>query len=156
MELQLRDSKTEKRVRFSEYLYLPKDSRDLCYPKGFKWNKKSMVHFIVTTGRNQGRWVYHLIQNLENIFKETGDHNFNLIINDFLCPDVDIKQALEKSSLPNYLLLTSMANFQKSLGLQQAAETISDPNGIVAILDLHFDIPSYYVEDIRKVSSSAT
>ena len=108
-----------------------------------------MVNFIVTSGRNQGRWVYHFIQNMEKIYKETKDRNFNVIINDFLCPDADLRQAIEKSSLPNYVYLANPGNFHKTLGLEQAAAAVKE--GIVAILDLHLDIPAYYIDDIRKV-----
>ncbi|KAK3747750.1 hypothetical protein QZH41_000506 [Actinostola sp. cb2023] len=152
VELQLLDGDTKKSVRFSEYVYLPKGSNNLCYPEGFMWNKTSMVNFIVTSGRNQGKWVYHFIQNMAKIYEETKDNNFNVIINDFLCPDADIKQALESSSLPNYLYLTNTGNFQKTLGIQQAADAITDPNGIVVVLDLHLDVPSYFLDDIRKAS----
>lgn len=151
VELQFRNIKTEKSFRFSEYLYLPEKSRILCYPVGFTWNKTSMVNFLVTSGHNQARWVYHFINNMDKIYKETKDVNFNIIINDFLSPHADLKQALESSSLPNYMLLTTSGRFHKTLGLQQAADAITDPYGIVVILDLHLDVPSYFVDDVRKV-----
>ncbi|XP_031569204.1 beta-1,4-N-acetylgalactosaminyltransferase 3-like [Actinia tenebrosa] len=150
VELQFRNIKTEKSFQFSEYLYLPERSSSLCYPEGFSWNKTSMVNFLVTSGHNQARWVYHFINNMDKIYKETKDVNFNIIINDFLSPHADLKQALESSSLPNYMLLTTSGRFHKTLGLQQAANAVTDPLGIVVILDLHLDVPAYFVDDVRK------
>jgi hypothetical protein len=87
---------------------------------------------------------------MEKIYQQTKD-TFNVIINDFLCPHADLKEALERSSLPHYMLFTNTGTFQKTIGLQQAANAITDPNGIVVILDLHIDVPSYFVDDVRKV-----
>lgn len=48
--------------------------------------------------------MLQLIRDLEQLFRETGDSNFNLIIIDYSSTDVDVRKALEKSSLPKSVL----------------------------------------------------
>lgn len=43
-----------------------------------------------------------LITDMEQLFQITGDINFNLIITDYNSTDLDVRKALEKSSLPRY------------------------------------------------------
>lgn len=41
-----------------------------------------------------------LIDDIEDLVRLTGDTNFNLIITDYNSTDMDVRKALEKSSLP--------------------------------------------------------
>ena len=49
--------------------------------------------------KNQARWVHKLITEMEKVFKESGDTNFNLIVTDYDSTDMDVEKALKKSSL---------------------------------------------------------
>lgn len=53
--------------------------------------------------KNQARWVHQLITDMEELFRKTEDVNFNLIITDYNSTDMDVKKALQKSSLPRFV-----------------------------------------------------
>ncbi|KAK3736338.1 hypothetical protein QZH41_020811, partial [Actinostola sp. cb2023] len=116
-----------------------------------QFHKKGLRHFslenIINIESKRGRYLVEL-----QLFD--GDTKKSVRFSEYLYipkgSSADIKQALESSSLPNYLYLTNTGVFYKTLGLQQAADSITDPNAIVVILDLHLDIPAYFVDDIRK------
>lgn len=46
--------------------------------------------------------MHQLIIDMEELFRINGDNNFNLIITDYSSTDMDVKKALQKSSLPRY------------------------------------------------------
>lgn len=49
--------------------------------------------------------MQQLITDMEELFRETRDTNFNLIISDFSSTDMDVRKALQKSSIHRFVLV---------------------------------------------------
>ncbi|XP_044050623.1 beta-1,4-N-acetylgalactosaminyltransferase 3 [Siniperca chuatsi] len=164
LELELKDVNGQL-LRLSHYIYTlirhsrqpskdlnfqrPKPQLVLCNPVGFRWNSAATVNFIVPV-KNQARWVQQLIAEMEQLFRETGDANFNLIITDFNSTDMDVRKALQKSSLPRYQYVKLSGNFERSAGLQAGVDLINDDHSIVFLCDLHIHFPPSIIDTIRK------
>ncbi|XP_051977082.1 beta-1,4-N-acetylgalactosaminyltransferase 3 [Xyrauchen texanus] len=121
----------------------------LCSPKDFSWNPSATVHIIVAV-KNQARWIIQFIREMEKIYRETGDKNFNVIIIDYNSSDMDIEERLKKAKLPSYQYRNMEGNFQRSGGLQAGIDLIKDEHSILFLCDLHLYYPVNIVNYIRK------
>ncbi|XP_061917200.1 N-acetyl-beta-glucosaminyl-glycoprotein 4-beta-N-acetylgalactosaminyltransferase 1 isoform X1 [Entelurus aequoreus] len=166
LELELKDDKG-RLLRLSHYVYALNRPRTrprakdfsfrrrpapeilLCNPVSFSWNPLATVHFIVPV-KNQARWVQQLIDDMADLFKATGDSNFNVIIVDYNSTDMDVRTALQKSSLPRYQYMKLSGNFERSAGLQAGINLINDDHSIVFLCDLHIHFPPSIIDSIRK------
>lgn len=150
IELELMDTTAAKAVTLSEYVFQTKDQDNLCYPKDFQWNRTSQVYLVVTS-KNQGRWLYHFIKNVEEILSETGDSNLHVVIFDYESWDIDVESVLQESSITLYRVIKQHGRYSRTEAFTEAINSIPDPHAIVFMLDLHLDIHSAFIEDIRKV-----
>ncbi|XP_022797985.1 uncharacterized protein LOC111336201 [Stylophora pistillata] len=149
IDLELNVEGKNSTVRLSQYVYQKIGKTDFCLPEGFVLNQHATVHIIIPV-KNQGKWVQHLIDNMVELYLETGDPHVNIIIVDFSSTDIDVEAALERSQLKRYQVRKLKGPFQRAYGIQAGAALVKNPRDIIFMCDLHLQIPSNIVDIIRK------
>ena len=152
IEAIITDLLSGKKYNLAEYVFQPKGNNlPMCYPQGMQWNKTADVYLILTA-KNLGRWVHHFIKNMEKIAQETNDEHLHVIIYDFDSGDIDIKDAFQRTILKNYHYITKPGNYSRARSFKEAIESVKNPDSIVVTIDMHLDIGSQFINEIRKVS----
>ena len=149
LEVVVSDVLTDQKYILAEYVFQP-NGTSLCYPVGLQWNRTADVYLIVTA-KNLGRWIHHFIKNVEKIIQESRDEHLHVVVFDFESPDVNLTNVFQRSSLKNYHYITKSGNYSRTISFTEAINSIKDPSAIVVTLDLHLDIGSRFINEIRKV-----
>ena len=156
LELVVRDLINGTNYILAEYVYQPRGKHDsLCYPRGLQWDRTADVYLILTA-KNLGRWVHHFIKNLEQIVQETNDEHLHAVVFDFDSPDIDLEQAFKRSTLKNYHFITQPGNYSRTVSFSKAIASIKNPDAIIVTIDMHLDMGSQLIKDIRKVTCTGT
>ena len=150
MELGLNDSRQS--FRLSEHVFHKKLSDHLCFPEGMDWNNNATVYFILPV-KDQGRWVYHFINELTVASLLTGDTNFHVIVVDFESQDIDMTKAFDTALLRSkHTIIPLKGKFYKTLALNKAVERVPSEHDLLFLFDLHIDVPIDIMDSARKVS----
>ncbi|KAJ7370417.1 hypothetical protein OS493_032307 [Desmophyllum pertusum] len=150
VDLELGLSGTNQTFRLSEHIYDNKASHRLCFPRGMNWNDNAKVYFILPV-KEQGRWVYHFINELTVASVLTGDTNFHVIVADFESRDIDMARAFNTSLLRSrHTIVPLQGRFYKTLALNKAIEHIPSIHDLLFLFDLHIDVPIDIMDSVRK------
>lgn len=151
LELQLGVIGSDLSLRLSEYVYVPIEGEEVCFPQGMQWENNATIYFILPV-KNQGKWVHHFASQLSNMSRKTGDLNFHVIIIDFESQDVDIEALFNVWPLKGRHTLIKMTGpFYKTLAIQKGVEAVPNTSDIVFLFDLHIDVPVGLLDSVRKV-----
>jgi len=124
----------------------------LCFPEGINWNSKAMVYFILPV-KDQGRWVYHFINELTVASLLTGDTNFHVVVADFESQDIDMVEAFNTSLFRSRHTIVSLkGKFYKTLALNEAVGRVPSEHDLLLLFDLHVDVPGDIMHSVRKVT----
>ena len=88
----------------------------------------------------------------KKIVQETNDEHLHVIIYDFDSKDIDIKEAFQRTTPKNYHYITKPGNYSRARSFKEAIESVKNPDSIVVTIDMHPDIGSQFMNEIRKVS----
>lgn len=150
LELQLGVIGSDLSLRLSEYIYVPIEGEEVCFPQGMQWENNATIYFILPV-KNQGKWVHHFASQLSNMSRKTGDLNFHVIIIDFESQDVDIEALFNVWPLKGRHTLIKMTGpFYKTLAIQKGVEAVPNTSDIVFLFDLHIDVPVGLLDSVRK------
>ena len=154
LELVVEVRSKKRTALLSEYIYQPLGDPDfLCYPRGLQWNQTSEVYFVVTS-QNQGRWIQHFVNIVNTMYKETKDDHFQVIIFDYDSVDIDMEDTLDRSCFKKIKLISKPGGaFVKTKAYNEAVASINDPNAVIFLVDLHLELGSHLINEIRKVGT---
>ena len=151
IDLELGLDNTDQSFRLSEHVYHEKVGGRLCFPKGMNWNNNATVYFILPV-KDQGRWIYHFINELTVASLLTGDKNFHVMVADFESQDIDMDKAFNTSLLHSrHTIVPLEGQFYKTLALNKAVERVPSEHDLLFLFDLHIDVPIDIMDSVRKV-----
>ncbi|XP_001626215.2 beta-1,4-N-acetylgalactosaminyltransferase 3 [Nematostella vectensis] len=146
LELTLNDTVANSEVHLSNYVYQPTNSSELCSPESSQWDRKAIV-----TVKNQGPWVHLFLENIARLVHESRDRGIRVVIFDYESHDLDLEDAVKTSGIAEIVKTVSKpGKYSRREAFNVAINLVTDPNSIVLLTDLHLEMTSLLLKDIRK------
>ena len=145
--------------RVAEYVYLQNNEEgettqrkdaQLCYPRGLGWRKEVAVYLIVAVD-HEGQRLHRFIEKVEQIFQESLEVEFYLVIVHSEKSGLDIERTLQATSLQKYKIEKLNGKFSWTHAINVGVRLVQDPQSIVLTSDVHIDLPASIFENCRKV-----
>jgi len=158
LEIELSCDALDYTERVAEYVYLQKDKEQnkdtqLCYPRDLGWRKEAVVHLIIAVDL-EGQRLHRFIEKIEQIFEESLEVDFHLVIVHSGKSGLDIERILQGSSLQKYKIKELEGEFSWTRAINSGVRLVEDSQGIVVTSDVHMDLQASIFEDCRKVRCS--
>lgn len=162
LEIELGCDALDYTERVAEYVYLQKDKEEksvrkkdaqLCYPRGLGWKKEAVVHLIIAVD-HEGQRLHRFIEKIKQIFEESLEVDFHLVIVHSGKSGLDIERILQGTSLQKYKIEELGGEFSWTRAINSGVRLVDDSQGIVLTTDIHMDLPASIFEDCRKVRCS--
>ena len=145
-----RDSLKEHLV--SEYVVLGHKQHPpsvLCHPVDMEMRRDMFVHFLVTH-RNFPQMIREFIQSMEQVYKESRDENFGVIIVNYVTPLINITTLLRQSTLKHWSVIDFGGPWEKTSAINVGIDSVKNPDDIIFITDLSIHYPAHLIDTIRK------
>ena len=145
-----RDSLKEHLV--SEYVVLGHKQHPpsvLCHPVDMEMRRDMFVHFLVTH-RNFPQMIREFIQSMEQVYKESRDENFGVIIVNYVTPLINVTTLLRQSTLKHWSVIDFGGPWEKTSAINVGIDSVKNPDDIIFITDLSIHYPAHLIDTIRK------
>ena len=136
----------------SEYVVLAHRSMPqsvLCTPPAMVIRRDTFIHFLVTQ-RNLPQMARQFVENMEQLYEETGDENFGVIIVNYETPTLNLTTLLRQSKLKHWSVLDIGGPWEKTAAINIGIDSVDSSDDIIFITDLSLSIPSHLPDTIRK------
>ena len=105
---------------------------------------------VVIPLKNRGKHIALLLNNIQNIVKQTNEMNVKVWIGDFHSTDINLSEFITQFSYPIEIVLFKGV-FRIALALQKTAEKVTNANEIFYFCDADSVFPNCIFERIRKL-----
>ena len=121
----------------------------LCHPVHMEIRRDMFVHFLVTH-RNFPQMIREFIQSMEQVYKESRDENFGVIIVNYVTPLINVTTLLRQSTLKHWSVIDFGGPWEKTSAINVGIDSVKNPDDIIFITDLSIHYPAHLIDTIRK------
>ena len=121
----------------------------LCHPVEMEMRRDTFVHFLVTH-RNFPQMIREFIQSMEQVYEESRDENFGVIIVNYVTPLINVTTLLRQSTLKHWSVIDFGGPWEKTSAINVGIDSVKNPDDIVFITDLSIHYPAHLIDTIRK------